>query len=65
MTEPVTITYDYAIGARVWLVDIQTAARVTGLRTMQFGLGYLVAYWHGGERHEEWVDAAEITEKKP
>ena len=60
----VSVKFEYDIGDKVNILDVDIPGRVTSLIKDTNGLQYLIAYWHNGERHSTWLFDWELERKK-
>lgn len=57
------VTFDYKVGDKVLLAEIQRPGRVDVLQVDRDGVMYRVAYWDNAERKHAWVCADEISQR--
>lgn len=55
-----TYHFDFAIGARVTLVELNIKARVVMVRYDGFNEEYYVSYWYDGELKQHWIHREDI-----
>jgi len=55
-----TYHFDFAIGARVTLAELNVKARVVMVRYDGFNEEYYVSYWYDGELKQHWTHRDDI-----
>ena len=60
----VTVEFEYDIGDKVNILEVDIPGRVTSIIKDVNGLQYLVAYWYNGERQSTWLFEWELERKK-
>lgn len=59
------ISFDYELGQRVILTDLERPGRIISCSASQFnGIQYQVVYWYEGVRRCEWLYHYEISKEK-
>lgn len=60
-----TIEFDYNIGDKVWINELQSWAHVISLWASDRGNQYEVAWFHNGERKTGYLLKEELSANKP
>lgn len=54
------VEFDYSVGDRVMLIEIDRPGVVTSLIRDNDGLQYRIVWWDNGSRKSEWLHSFEI-----